>query len=248
MKRFQGPNTKHELYTRFRYSPVNGIGYDPAVHRRDPSSIIKVDDTYFIWYTHCTDTKSQWLNADLHYATSKDGVNWTEHGPAVQRGPRGSWDDYSVFTCNILVAEGKYYLVYQAERMLEDRTTAEANVVGMAWANSPHGPWTKLKEPILRPSDDALVEGDFSDRRTLKVIELGSFDSSAVHDPGIVVFGGEYYLYYKGHGYIHESGSGFGTTTHPADTKWGVAIADRPEGPYVKSDFNPVMNLSLIHI
>jgi len=242
MKRFKGPNTKHELYSRFSYSPVKGLGYDPALNRRDPSSIIKVDGTYFVWYTHCTDPKFQWLNADLWYATSKDGIAWTEQGPAVERGPRGAWDDYSVFTCNILVAEGKYYLVYQAERIPEDRTTTEANVVGLAWAVSPHGPWTKLKEPILRPSRDATVEGDFADRRSIKVIERGSFDSSAVHDPGIVVFNGKYHLYYKGHGYIHNSGTGYGSTTHPADTKWGVAIADSPEGPYVKSEYNPIMN------
>ncbi len=27
-----------------------------------------------------------------------------------------------------------------------------------------------------------------------------------------------------------------------ADSKWGVAIADKPEGPYIKSKYNPVTN------
>jgi hypothetical protein len=26
------------------------------------------------------------------------------------------------------------------------------------------------------------------------------------------------------------------------ETKWGVAVADRPEGPYTKSEYNPVTN------
>jgi hypothetical protein len=40
----------------------------------------------------------KWLNADIWYATSPVGVHWTEKGPAVKRGPKGSWDDFSVFT------------------------------------------------------------------------------------------------------------------------------------------------------
>ena len=27
-----------------------------------------------------------------------------------------------------------------------------------------------------------------------------------------------------------------------ADSRWGVAVADQPEGPYVKSEYNPVTN------
>ncbi|MCK5173811.1 MAG: hypothetical protein KAR47_10500, partial [Planctomycetes bacterium] len=114
-QRLKVVDSRNELYTRFRYRPVNGLGYEEGVNRRDPSSIIKVDGKYYIWYTRNTSTKSKWLDADLWYATSTDGINWKEQGAAVKRGPEGAWDDYSVFTCNILVAEGKYYLCYQAE-------------------------------------------------------------------------------------------------------------------------------------
>jgi hypothetical protein len=239
MERFEAPNTDHELYTRFRYSPLEGLGFDPDVGRRDPSSIIKVDDTYFVWYTHCTDPIKQWINADLYYATSKDGYKWEEQGPAVERGPDGSWDDLSVYTCNILVAEGKYYLVYQAET--KEYSGMDINVVGMAWADSPHGPWTKLPDPILKPAQDAVLEGNLKNgRKEVKVTREGSFDSKNCHDPGIVKFNGKYYLYYKGHGWIMSDVT-WGAT-HPADTKWGVAIADKPEGPYLKSEYNPIMN------
>lgn len=245
MKRFKGDNTRNALYTRFSYTPVSGIGYDPTVHRRDPSSIIKVGDEYFVWYTHCKDPKYQWLNADIWYATSKDGYNWEERGAAIERGEKGSWDDFSVFTTNILVANNRYYLVYQAEKFHESRTNGESNVVGLAWADSPHGPWTKLKDPILRPSNDAILEGNFAagseseQSKSVSIIKAGSFDSKCVHDPEIIPFKGKYYLYYKGHGWINDGGT---MGTRPADTKWGVAIADRPEGPYKKSKFNPIMN------
>jgi hypothetical protein len=232
MQRFNGNDSDNELYTRFRYTPINGLGYEKGIHRRDPSSIIKVGDVFYIWYTYCKDNKSSWLNADIWYAISKDGVNWEEKGPAVKRGKKGAWDDYSVFTANILVAEGKYYLTYQARTFLEQR-----NVVGMAWSNSPAGPWTKLPNPILKTASDGVLKNEhklgFTNVLESATLVDGSWDSGAVHDPGVIVFNGKYYMYYKGHP--------IGEKMY-ADSKWGLAISDKPEGPYLKSAFNPVTN------
>jgi len=232
MKRFKVNDSENELYTRFRFMPVTGIGYQKGVGRRDPSNIIKVGKLYYVWYTRVTNPRYNWYYADIWYATSPDGYHWTEQGPAVKRGPLGSWDDYSVFTPNILVAEGKYYLVYQAECMPE-RNPEGRNVVGMARANSPDGPWEKLPEPILKTTPDGKCERDPNIWWKFKVIEKGSWDSKAVHDPQIIQRWGKYWLYYKGH-QIGEKMS--------ADSKWGVAVADRPEGPYVKHPMNPVTN------
>ena len=230
MLRFKGNDSDNELYTRFRYKPIQGLGYEEGVHRRDPSSIIKVDDIYYIWYTRCLDRKSSWLHADLWYATSKDGVFWKEQGPAVERGEKGTWDDYSVFTTNILVANNKYYLCYQARTYFEQR-----NTIGMAWADNPNGPWTKLAQPILKTTPDGkLIDEHKSGFSQFKnCIEPGSWDSGAIHDPGIIVKDGKYYLYYKGHPVGEKMF---------ADSKWGLAIADKPEGPYVKSKYNPITN------
>ena len=41
MKRHVKDDSENELYTRFRYAPVKGLGYEKGVSRRDPSSIIK---------------------------------------------------------------------------------------------------------------------------------------------------------------------------------------------------------------
>jgi hypothetical protein len=135
MKRLRIHDSKNEFYTRFRYQPIKGLEYEQGVNRRDPSSIIRVNDLFYVWYTRNESTKSKWLDADIWYATSPDGITWTETGPAVTRGPEGSWDDYSVFTCNILVANGKYYLCYLAETKTNDpktKTGLGINVVGMA--------------------------------------------------------------------------------------------------------------------
>ncbi|MGB2129135.1 MAG: glycoside hydrolase family 117 protein [Flavicella sp.] len=230
MQRFKGNDSENELYTRFRYKPIKGLGYEEGVHRRDPSSIIKVDGIFYMWYTYCTETTSSWLNADLWYATSTDGITWEEQGPAVTRGEKGSWDDYSVFTTNILVANGKYYLTYQARTFFEQR-----NTIGMAWADSPRGPWTKLPEPILKTTPDGkLIDEHKTGFSQFKnCIEPGSWDSGAIHDPGVIVKDGKFFLYYKGHPVGEKMF---------ADSKWGVAIADKPEGPYIKSKYNPVTN------
>ncbi|HUU96896.1 MAG TPA: hypothetical protein VM487_14250 [Phycisphaerae bacterium] len=35
----------------FRYEPAAGLGLEPGVCRRDPSDIISVAETYYVWYT-----------------------------------------------------------------------------------------------------------------------------------------------------------------------------------------------------
>ena len=153
MKRNPHVNSESELYTRFLYEPVEGLGYERGINRRDPSSIIYYNDKFYVWYTRNTSTTSKWLDADIWYATSVDGKKWTEIGPAVERGPEGSWDDWSVFTCNIFVANNKYYLTYQAETKThnpEKKQGCGINVVAMAKADTPDGPWVKLDQPILK--------------------------------------------------------------------------------------------------
>ncbi|MDN5210527.1 family 43 glycosylhydrolase [Fulvivirgaceae bacterium BMA12] len=211
---------------------------DSNMVRRDPSAIIKVGDLYYFYYTRGvryaagSDPKVfPWDQCDIWYATSKDGWKWEERGLAVKRGTAGSYDDRSVFTPEILAHQGKYYLVYQAVKSpYVDRVR---NTIGMAIADSPSGPWIKLAEPILRTTGNGEWLGEEDNRMALK---KGDFDSHKVHDPCLVYYRDKFYLYYKGqrigeHRFYGER-----------EIKWGVAIADRPEGPYVKSAFNPITN------
>ena len=108
------------------------------------------------------------------------------------------------------------------------------NTVGMAIADSPDGPWRKLEEPILYPADNGQWLGEEDDR--FKVVCKGDFDSHKVHDPCLVYYREKFYLYYKG------EQMGEGLNFGGREIRWGVAIADRPEGPYVKSAYNPVTN------
>jgi len=222
----------------FKQTDLGGdFASDPKLIRRDPSAVIKVGDLYYVYYTRgmCyaegpVKKFFPWDQCDIWYATSTDGWNWQEQGPAVERGPAGSYDDASVFTVEVLAHEGKYYLVYQCVKA--PYVYRVKNTVGMAIADSPDGPWTKLPEPILRPTNNGQWQGE----EGRAVVKKGDFDSHKVHDPCLMFYKGKFYLYYKGERMGEERFFG------QREIKWGVAIADRPEGPYIKSEYNPISN------
>jgi hypothetical protein len=228
-----------EFFCQFQYEPALGLGEEEGVCRRDPSSVIRVGDLYYVWYTRSEGESYgytgdptlkvwPWDLAEIWYATSPDGRSWAEQGKAVGPGAPGEFDDRSVFTSEILAHEGSYYLVYQAGRTPYTRRHHEC--VAMAVAASPRGPWRKLPNPILEPARDGEWEGDEDDAYAARV--RGSFDSQNTHDPCLVHYDGRFWLYYKG--------EQMGTLTW--GSRWGVAVSERPEGPYVKSVYNPVSN------
>jgi beta-xylosidase len=131
-----------------------------------------------------------------------------------------------------MIHEGKYYLVYQTVK--SPYNVRVKNQVGLSWADSPYGPWTKSEEPILSPADNGEWLGDEDNRFLVK--KKGDFDSHKVHDPCIIPYKGKFYLYYKGEQMGEEITWGGRQIRH------GVAIADNPEGPYVKSPYNPISN------
>lgn len=128
--------------------------------------------------------------------------------------------------------EGQYYLCYQTVK--SPYNVRVKNQVGLAWADSPDGPWTKSPEPILSPANNGIWKGEEQNR--FLVEKKGDFDSHKVHDPCILPFKGKFYLYYKGEQMGEEVNFGGRMIRH------GVAIADEPRGPYIKSPYNPISN------
>ncbi len=222
------------FYTTFKYSRVAGLDKqdgDLSVSRRDPSKVLKIGDTYYVWYTRRR-TKGipvgrdnialgsdeipivDWDLADICYATSKDGFAWEEQGIAVPRAPKGNYGDRSLSTPDILIFKGRYYLYYQCFTTMWRQN--DCVNVSAAWSDSPDGPWTRLDKPVIPQG------------------ATGEWDSCAIHDPYPLVYQGKVWLYYKG---------------SPADKSpgnllraQGVAIAEDPAGPFVKSALNPVTN------
>lgn len=195
------------------HSALEGIGAETGVMRRDPSDIIKVDDLYYVWYSK--GNISPGYDATVWYATSIGGQKWTEKGMALAKGRPGSWEGASVFTPNILVAEGRYWLFYTGTSKEYSEGFNPDSKIGIAVSNSPNGPWKRLA------TNPALTNSDISTQ----------FDSHLVDDACLIVRKDKYWLYYKG----RQLGKG------PGQTQMGLAIADRPQGPYVKQKANPVI-------
>ena len=240
------PNIGNEWFIEFGdLKPLKGdLAYEEGVVRRDPSAMIMENGKYYVWYSKSTgptqgfggDMENEkvfpWDRCDIWYATSADGWTWKEEGVAVARGKKGAYDDRSVFTVEIMKWNGKYYLCYQTVQGVYNVRVKEK--VGMAWSNSPDGPWTKLDAPVLAPAENGVWKGT-EDNRFL-VEKKGDFDSHKTHDPCILPYKGKFYLYYKGEQMGEEITFGGRQIRH------GVAIADNPLGPYVKSPYNPISN------
>jgi beta-xylosidase len=196
------------------YTELDNIGWEKSVMRRDPSDIIKVGDLYYLWYSKGTIAPG--YDATIWSATSPNGLDWTEQGMALDQGEPGTWEGASVFTPNILVAEGRYWLFYTGtSNDFHKKPFKPDSKIGIAVSDSPDGPWERLAtNPALTNSDDPA-----------------QFDSHLIDDACLLMRDGKYWLYYKG----RQLGK------KPAQTKMGVAIADQPEGPYVKYENNPII-------
>ncbi|MEM7382230.1 MAG: family 43 glycosylhydrolase, partial [Bacteroidota bacterium] len=192
------PEIGNEWFIEFSsLQPLKGdLAYEEGVVRRDPSAVLNIDGKYYVWYSKSTGTTQgfagdienekvfPWDRCDIWYATSEDGWTWKEEGMAVPRGEKGAYDDRSVFTVEVMEHEGRYYLCYQTVK--SPYNVRVKNQVGLSWADSPDGPWTKSEEPILSPADNGIWKGETQNR--FLVEKKGDFDSHKVHDPCILPY------------------------------------------------------------
>ncbi|MEM7812344.1 MAG: glycoside hydrolase [Planctomycetota bacterium] len=229
--RYDAPTTyENELFTRFRYSRLEGLDYhggDGTLSRRDPSKVVKADGKYYVWYTRRettvpprgpgkgTDTEpsTDWDLAEIWYATSEDGFTWKEQGVAVPRPPKPIPGWRSVSTPDVLVWEGKYYLYYQSY-LQQSGTRGDDCPVSMSYADSPDGPWT--------PTNKVIIENG----------PPGSWDEYSIHDPYPLVRDGKIWIYYK----CAMNGLDDRVPVH------GLVTADDPAGPFEKCPLNPISN------
>src|SRR6056297_928575 len=211
--------------TEFHFEEVTGIGFEEGVTRRDPSDVIKVGQTYYVYYTKIPDAEPKYWGAGYWGASvwcaksDDEGFTWTEVGEMLDVGEKGKWDSQAVFTPNILYANGKYYLYYtgvkptpgNAGGEFENNNITDITAIGVAESDSPTGPFKRIsEEPILKVS-----------------VEPEKFDSYRVDDASLLYRNGLYWLYYKGRSLVAGQAG-------PAHTGMGVAFSKNPEGPFTK--------------
>ncbi len=208
-----------ELTTpNYRIRDLTGIGSERGVERQDPSNVLRVGDTYYVWYTRRTAGVHPYAST-VYYATSTDGIAWSEQGEALGKAPdKQAWDSFGVITPYVAAVDDRYYLFYTGTSAREPFRSRDPGgtkrQLGVAVAATPQGPWRRFADnPVLGPG------------------EGGAWDDLLVDDAHVIVRDGRYWLYFKG---------GHGTVP-PSETKWGLATADRITGPYRKHAANPLV-------
>ncbi|MBD0831620.1 family 43 glycosylhydrolase [Aestuariibaculum sediminum] len=232
----QDVNTLKKKFSKieFDFEEISGIGYEEGCTRRDPSDVIKVGDSYFVYYTKIPDAQPKYWGAgywgaSIWCAISQDaGYSWIEVGEVLKVDKQGQWDSHAVFTPNILYANGKYYLYYTGvkptpgniNKEFENNNLSDITAIGVVVSDTPTGPFKRISEdPVLKVS-----------------VEPEMFDSYRVDDASLIRRNGLYWLYYKGRSLV----SGHGGPSH---TCMGVAFSKDPQGPFTKLGY-PILDRS----
>lgn len=136
--------------------------------------------------------------------------------------PRGEgyWDATTCHNPLVKKVDDKYCLFFMGNSNGKTNTKR----IGMATADSLYGPWTRPDAPLL----EAGPEGAWDDHCTT--------NPAFIKNPN-----GQYWLYYKSWNTKEYETA---VTTVKGNRKYGLAIADKLEGPYKKYEGNPVIDFS----
>jgi hypothetical protein len=124
------------------------------------------------------------------------------------------WDGDVTHNPNAFFHDGKFHLYYMGNHGDGKSYPMHRNNqrIGLAIASNPAGPWKRLDQPIVDITDDRK-----------------SFDSLCVTNPAACMRpDGGVVLVYKAVQYIEGKVMG-------GNVRYGVALADRPDGPYIKT-------------
>lgn len=230
---------------------------NPVVYGADPD-ILYHDGTYYLYYT---DTQDMTL---FQCYTSKDLIHWSE--PVVVFHGKDGWGNNEYMSPNVICKDGLFYMFYASHTAPDPVTGKREAHVAFASSASPLGPfrsatmqplhtdvqeigghpfldtdgrtyltvvrfnkgneiWAyeiKMENGVVTPLDDTLV-------RLLVPTEPWECDYARIVEGGVIMKHKElYYMIYAGSHYKGDYGE-------------GVAVAEKPLGPYRKYKYNPIL-------
>jgi predicted GH43/DUF377 family glycosyl hydrolase len=143
---------------------------------------------YHMWYGGFRTIPPVWPDADIGYATSPDGVTWTEHpDPVLVRA--GTWDSAGIFPGAVVWDGALYHMWYVGG------TSASFTQTG--YATSPDGvSWTP-----------------YGGNPVLKVGDPGGWDAGQAGIHAVIADGGTYLAWYIGSGAGLSGELGYATST-----------------------------------
>ena len=169
-----------------------------------------------LWATH---------SEIVHYIGDRPEGPFHFADVAIPCAPEARWNN-ALHNPAIAKVGDTYVLLY----VTFDHITAEPRLkkrwVCMATSQSLGGPWRKRGE-----------SGEFAGRIIAPATDPTHWTASAgrgFDNPAFLAFGGKYYIYFKT------------MSTKGHDTRYGYAVADTPEGPYVLADQPCTDNIAYI--
>ena len=165
---------------------------------RDPSNIIRVGNLYYVYFTHVPNTEATYPNGyegTIYYASSPDLRTWTVGSEVIAKGTGSDFDANGCFTPGVMVDGGRVYLTYDGVGSDFNYPTFVGAETGMAVADSPTGPFTKL---------GVVIQSGGS----------GAWDIS-VGDSDPIKIGDEYRIYYSGAAVAGQKKLGYAHATNP---------------------------------
>lgn len=187
------------------------------------SPIMDDDGTVHVFFSRWDAKKGMggWLNGcEICRAVAGSPEGPFEFKEVVLAPRPGLFDATTCHNPSIKKVDGKYALFYMGASNGHTNTKR----IGLATAKSLSGPWTRTDGPLLEAGRG------------------GAWDDHCTTNPSFIKHpNGQYWLYYKSW-----NTKDYETDAPPirGNRKYGLAVADKLEGPYTKHEANPLVDFS----
>ncbi|MBT29288.1 MAG: glycosyl hydrolase family 43 [Thalassobius sp.] len=163
-----------------------------------------------------------WINScEIAHAVADNPEGPFEYVETVLKPRAGMWDATTCHNPTIKFIDGKYCLFHMGNSNGKTNTKR----VGLAIADSLEGPWKRSDKPLLEAGEGEV------------------WDNHCTSNPSVIKHpNGQYWLYYKSWNTLD-----YENAKNPnirGNRKYGLAIADKLEGPYIKYEGNPIIDYS----
>ncbi len=189
------------------------------------SPVVAPDGKFHVFFSRWDASKGMggWINSSEIAHAVADNAQGPYQNIETILAPRGEgfWDGTTCHNPHIQFVDGKYCLFY----MGNSNSRTNTKLIGLAISGSLNGPWERPSAPLLETG------------------RPGTWDDHCTSNPSFIKHpNGQYWLYYKSWNTQEYE--------HPADPKirgnrkYGLAISDKLEGPYIRYSEKPIIDYS----